>query len=337
MIGLKLLFLSFFLIVSCENIENNKNDIKIFEATKYIDWFFSHRLKIFNKHYYNSDHVINRPVFTWQILAQFDLIGSGGASGFTDCLFYKIPYLGKKEKKTHGKGQLKVIKLTKNKKCKDVRFDKKGLVVNEVKNLKIFFSHKKLVLKESKKIIPPFTFSINFNKKNKDHWLFFPLGNINHSTVFEENKKNEKNVSFLRERYSSAETKGLHPGLLFWPGLDNNSEKDFRIGRDHLKYPDGNAVKCETWSDHCQRVGPSLCGQCQWGWYEVVGGKCLKFNDRYCGQSYCGQLGWPACFKGKESYKLVSYKGHCRHSKARSFCQDGLEKVCDGDGVVICL
>jgi hypothetical protein len=125
MMALKLLFLSFFFITSCENIKYNKNDIKIFEATKYTDWFFTHRLKIFNKHYFNSEQAINRPVFTWQLLAQFDLIGKGGARGFTDCLFYRIPYLGKQENGTQTRGRLKVIKLTKNKSCKDVRFDKK--------------------------------------------------------------------------------------------------------------------------------------------------------------------------------------------------------------------
>ena len=328
----KAFFLCIIFLTSCKSFNS---DIEFFEAKKYTDWFFTHKIKLFNKHYFNTNQVIRRPVLSWQLLAKLDVLGAGGNIDFSDCVFFKVPYSDSKKEGINENGKIKIIKIKKNIRCEDTGFDKEGFVLNEIKNLKVFFSPKKIINKFLKKTIPPFNFVLKFESNKKDHWLFFPLGNINPSTILE--GKNKGARGHLRERYSSSETQGSYPGLLFWPEVENKNKNDFRLGNKSQKYSEGSALKCETWSENCQKIGNSTCHRCRWGWYEVVGGKCSAFNDRYCGQDNCGKRGWPACFKGKESFQMASYKGHCFSSKERAFCQDGLEKVCDGSGVVVCL
>jgi len=325
-------FFLFIIFTSCKSLNS---DIKFFEAKKYSDWFFTHQVKIFNKHYFNTSQIIRRPVLSWQLLAKFDVLGSGGNRDFSDCIFFKVPYSDTKNEGIDEQGKIKIVKINKDQHCEDTGFDEEGFILNGIKNLKVFFSQKKIITKSLKKTIPPFNFVLNFKKGGKGYWLSFPLGNIDPSTIF--GGKDKRAKGHLRERYSSSETQGPYPGLLFWSGVENKNKIDFRIGTKTQKYSEGSAIKCETWSESCERVGSSTCHRCRWGWYEVVGGKCSAFNDRYCGQDNCGKRGWPACFKGKESFPMESFKGHCFSSKERAFCQDGLEKVCDGSGVVVCL
>ena len=72
---------------------------EVFEAKKYVDWAFTYKLSINNQHYYNVDQPISRPSLTWQLLAKFRVLGGGGDEAYSECLFYKIPYINKKRKK----------------------------------------------------------------------------------------------------------------------------------------------------------------------------------------------------------------------------------------------
>ena len=64
----KAFFLCIIFLTSCKSFNS---DIEFFEAKKYTDWFFTHKIKLFNKHYFNTNQVIRRPVLSWQLLAWY--------------------------------------------------------------------------------------------------------------------------------------------------------------------------------------------------------------------------------------------------------------------------
>lgn len=322
---------------SCDVLKEKELMTDIFEAKKYIDWAYTHKLTIFNQHYFNNDKPITRPYLTWQLLAKFKVLGGGGDEAYSECLFYKIPYLDKKRKNVKAHGQILSKRINKDEECGKDNSSTSIDVLKDVENFKVFFSHKKILAKKSKKEIQPFIFTISYFKKGKNYWLSFPLLNLNTEGIEWEKRKNLKASEKKLDRYSSTEREGLLKGGYLWSSLERDDRKDFRVDLAHKKYIDGNAIRCEAWTKNCKKKGPSLCQNCRWGWYEVVGGKCEKFNDKFCGQDNCGARGWPACPKGIKQGKLSYFKGHCQRSKEKAFCQEGLERVCDGDGIVICL
>ena len=65
-------FLLFIMIIfnfySCDFLKEKGLMTNVFEAKKYGDWVFTHRLAILNQHYFNKDEPILRPYLTWQLL-----------------------------------------------------------------------------------------------------------------------------------------------------------------------------------------------------------------------------------------------------------------------------
>tara|TARA_Y100001954_G_scaffold116847_1_gene126323 strand:- start:12766 stop:13797 length:1032 start_codon:yes stop_codon:yes gene_type:complete len=332
-----LLIMTIFSLFSCDILKEKELASDVFEAKKYVDWAYTHKLSIVNQHYFNVDQPISRPYLTWQLLAKFSVLGGGGDEAYSECLFYKVPYVDKKRKKEKIFGQILSKRIPTDSECNvEDKFLKKDLVT-EVERFKIFFSNQKILAKNSKREVPPFMLTINYLKKGKIHWSSFPLINLNSENIKWEIKKDKSFLKNRLARYSSIERDGLFKGGYFWSNLEREVTDDFRVGLAHQKYFDGKAIRCETWSKSCRKKEASFCQNCRWGWYEVIGGKCERFNDKFCGQDNCGTVGWPACPKGLDQEKISYLKGHCQRSKERAFCQKGLQKVCDGDGVVICL
>ena len=334
-------FLLFTMIIfnfySCDFLKEKGLMTNVFEAKKYGDWIFTHRLAILNQHYFNKDEPILRPYLTWQLLAKFRVLGGGGDEAYSECLFYKVPYLDKKGKKSKVFGQILSIRISKSDKCSIEGDSIKKDLLTGVEDFKVFFSHKKVLAKKSKREIQPFVFTMSYLKEGKTYWSSFPLVNLNADGIKWEKEKKIRFSQGKLGRYSSTEREGLFKAGYFWSDLEREDSEDFRVGLGHQKYIDGKAIRCEAWSKDCKKKQQSFCQNCRWGWYEVVGGKCEKFHDKFCGQDNCGIRGWPACPKGLQQEKLSYLKGHCQKSKEKAFCQEGLEKVCDGDGVVICL
>ena len=324
-------------LLSCDILKEKGLGPEVFEAKKYVDWAFTYKLSINNQHYYNVDQPISRPSLTWQLLAKFRVLGGGGDEAYSECLFYKIPYIDKKRKKEKIFGQILSKRVPANSECSREENSVKRDLLTGIEQLKIFFSDKKILAKNSKREIHPFMFTINYLKKGKMYWSSFPLINLNSENIKWDNQKDVGFPNRKLSRYSSTEREGLFKGGYFWSSLEREDNEDYRVALGHQKFFDGKAIRCETWSKSCRKKEPSFCQNCRWGWYEVVGGKCDKFHDKFCGQDNCGTIGWPACPKGFDQERVSYLKGHCQRSKEGAFCQKGLEKVCDGDGIVICL
>ncbi|MBG07715.1 MAG: hypothetical protein CME68_03095 [Halobacteriovoraceae bacterium] len=336
--SLFLLIIIVFNFFSCNFLKEKELMTDVFEAKKYLDWAYTHKLTILNQHYFNNDRPISRPYLTWQLLAKFKVLGVGGDEAYSECLFYKVPYSDKKRKKVKVLGQILSKRIHKDRECSIESDSIKVDLLKNVESFKVFFSHKKILAKKSKREIKPFIFTINYIKKGKDYWLSFPLINLNTDNINWGGGRKKKISKRKFSRYSSTEREGLFKSGYIWLGLNREHHKDFRVDVGHQKYIEGNAIRCETWTKSCKKKEPSFCQNCRWGWYEVIGGKCEKFHDRFCGQDNCGIRGWPACPRGVRQEEKLSYlKGHCQRSKEKAFCQEGLEKVCDGDGIVICL
>ena len=58
--------------------------------------------------------------------------------------------------------------------------------------------------------------------------------------------------------------------------MEREKNKDFRVGLRLRRSGEINPIRCEAWNRNCEKVRPSSCKNCRWGWYEVVGGKCRK-------------------------------------------------------------
>ena len=105
----KAFFLCIIFLTSCKSFNS---DIEFFEAKKYTDWFFTHKIKLFNKHYFNTNQVIRRPVLSWQLLAKLDVLGAGGNIDFSDCVFFKVPYSDSKKEGINKNGKINIASHT---------------------------------------------------------------------------------------------------------------------------------------------------------------------------------------------------------------------------------
>ena len=45
-------------LISCKNLQNYELKPETFEAKKYVEWFYTHKLTLFNQHYFNQDTVV---------------------------------------------------------------------------------------------------------------------------------------------------------------------------------------------------------------------------------------------------------------------------------------
>jgi hypothetical protein len=85
---------------------------------------------------------------------------------------------------------------------------------------------------------------------------------------------------------------------------------------------------CHDIDEDCQEKSPSVCTQCENGWYEIPNG-CSQ-GPKYCGQSYCGSKNRPACRRGMK-YQLKTEGFKCREDQSFAYCAKGLHIQCHGE------
>ena len=132
------------------------------------------------------------------------------------------------------------------------------------------------------------------------------------------------------KRYDSPVNKSYRTGLLMggWP---------FEIGKRGKvgdNYRDGSTPVCHRVSQNCQNTVEYSCDRCRFGFFEVLDFKCPQGGSKYCGRNRCGEVGQPACLRGYQVNGVV--ESQCAENWKAGFCQEGLRKVCDSQGVLIC-
>ena len=139
-----------------------------------------------------------------------------------------------------------------------------------------------------------------------------------------------KQEETLWERYDPPVNKSYRTGLLIggWP-LEEEQKGNFRDN-----YKDGSSPLCHRVDRDCQNVLEYSCDQCRFGFFEVADFKCPQGGSKYCGRSRCGEPGMPACLRGyRANHVEVS---RCVDGWEAGFCQEGLQRICDENGVLVC-
>lgn len=106
---------------------------------------------------------------------------------------------------------------------------------------------------------------------------------------------------------------------------------DVGLGKKTDRYSHGTAILCHSVTDDCQEIIPNKCQHCRWSWYEVMGSACIRVNNKYCGPSYCGQSGEPACLN--TTFSQAS--DYCVFESSAGYCYEGLTVYCEG-GLLVC-
>lgn len=97
-------------------------------------------------------------------------------------------------------------------------------------------------------------------------------------------------------------------------------------GNGHSELKDGSI--CHEVSDECEEKSPSICSQCENGFYEVPNG-CMK-GPKYCGNIKCGTKGNPACRRGYKFQREETEVFDCRMNSSFAYCAEGLSIFCEG-------
>ena len=125
------------------------------------------------------------------------------------------------------------------------------------------------------------------------------------------------------ERYDSPVNKSYRTGLLLggWP----------QVGEAPLE----NKQSCHQVDENCRNVEEYACHRCPNGFFEVLNFKCPQGGSKYCGRERCGEVGFPACLRGFSVNDVTERR--CVDDWQAGFCQQGLRKVCDERGVLVCV
>ena len=85
---------------------------------------------------------------------------------------------------------------------------------------------------------------------------------------------------------------------------------------------------CHNVSEDCVEKSPSVCGQCEHGWFEIPNG-CSQ-GPKYCGSITCGTKNRPACRRGMK-YQMKEGQFSCREDSSFAYCAKGLQIQCQGN------
>lgn len=91
--------------------------------------------------------------------------------------------------------------------------------------------------------------------------------------------------------------------------------------------PRSNGI-CHDISTDCKEKSPSVCSQCDKGWFEIPNG-CAQ-SPKFCGVRACGLKNRPACPRGR-SYQKAAQEYDCRVDKSFAYCSKGLRVECQGN------
>ena len=330
MLKIKFLVLLFFLI-SCKPSSES-----LLKEGSYSELMTTFKVELLNYKNFNSGKYITRPSGTWQPLIVFHFMGNYGSGYLQKCLIYRIPY------KKNIKGALKLIALKKNEKCHEKILLESEETIEGIGNVKAFLlSRRETARRKVNKEI--YNFELEFlDAKNKKRVFNLPLYNLtdpNISKFDNQGKRIRKLYRKIFKKFDSSSTQNKLGGVIVLPKgkihLEFDKKSSF-LGSLNDSFLDQTAKRCHKVNNNCETIEKYKCDRCKYGWYEVIGSKCRKVRDKYCGVNRCGEKGWPACVRGFNFSKSRIESG-CYAESDSGFCQKGLVTGCDGDQNLICL
>jgi hypothetical protein len=103
-------------------------------------------------------------------------------------------------------------------------------------------------------------------------------------------------------------------------------------GNEPITPQKGLALKdktiCHNVTDTCEEKSPSVCYQCEHGWFEIPNG--CQQGPKFCGPSECGLKHQPACRRGMK-YQRKTAEFDCRSDQSFAYCAKGLSIQCQGN------
>lgn len=242
----------------------------------------------------NPGEVIARPPGFEQLVLSVTLPEKGGLNQKRECLYYTVPY-------KEIIGSLKVTTVKNMEACPET--SEKGQLLfslSGLSNLAVGFTNFKLVL----------DFEVNKTKKK----IEIPMPNIE--------------SGLIHEKFHALREKSMISGLKFL----RLSEDSFDFGSNRYlgkisdRFSRGTAIRCQQVNKNCETVGENRCGDCRYGWYEVVDFQCPQGGSKFCGQNHCGEKNEPACPRG---VKVVP-------EEEAGICQSDLEPILNADKILVC-
>lgn len=288
---MKMLILSFLLLLSsCMNFNKEKMSVSEFDLKLSEEWIYATELLGLK----NNGEVITRPPGFEQLVASITMPEKGGLNQKRQCFYYTVPY-------KEIVGQLKVMTLKNLEACAET--SDKGeifLALLNVNNLKVSFTQFKLLLE--------------FDLEKGKNKIEIPMPNIE--------------VGLVHEKYKALSEKSLKSGLKFLrlneDSFDFGSNK--YLGKISDRFSRGTSIRCQQVNKNCENVGENRCGECRYGWYEVVDFQCPQGGSKFCGQNHCGEKNEPACPRG---VKVVP-------EEEAGICQSDLGPVLNVDKILVC-
>jgi len=272
-----------------------------FHEEIYARWFTAKKIEFVEKKYLNSVESLTRPTNTVQII--FSIITEANQK---DCFYYSIPGQGKM-------GAILIKEVLSDSTCPS--FPQQPYLWH----LKNIIFKKIFVLEKDNSI------NLSYTEKNIDKKIKITLFNI----LFDLKSKRKL------KRYSSSAEARKELGLTIW-----KTHKNILQLRDKDPYKQSpnefyQAIKCHDFNEDCIEVLKNSCHQCPFGFFTVVGRNCPSGKIKYCGPDKCGEKGWPACPRG-QFYTDKMDLTRCQDGIG-GFCRNGLNAICNGEGILICL
>ncbi len=254
------------------------------------EWIYASSLEGIKK----SGEVISRPPGFEQLAASVILPEEGGINLKRQCLYYTVPY-------KEIAGNLKLVELKNLETCPDTGERGKTLFqINGLSNFALSFIKFKLIME------------FDYQKEKKK--IEIPMPNIE--------------AGLVHEKYKALSEKSMISGLKLLRLNDDSFDygSNRYLGKISDRFSRGTAIRCQQVNKNCETVGENRCGDCRYGWYEVVDFQCPQGGSKFCGQNRCGEKNEPACPRG---IKVVP-------EEEAGICQSDLEPVLNADKILVC-
>lgn len=309
------LFLFIFLVtlVACRNQVTTPQE---FEARVYSSWAQTFQISEKNQRLLDGN-VISQPHGIEEFLLRLTMYGKDSFEEVHHCLFYRIPSKGRQ-------GEFSVYALKRHLACDQYE---DGQMVSKIENISRF----QILLSESdasfeSKKIKAFHLMIKFEREGKEFVWEFPLYNLRGKA------KIQKFDSYYRTSAKKA--------LAIYQGSPDDliSFENHYLGEKSDHYSNRSAIKCHQVNSKCDDVIKNHCGECKWGWYQVVDYKCPQGGTKFCGVNRCGEAGEPACPRGFSAFEK-EFQGDndlCFDESPFGICRGELVSTCNSEHVLVC-
>jgi hypothetical protein len=241
-----------------------------------------------------NGEVIIRPPGIEQLIMSLRIINKNGLFYKNHCVYYFVPYREKE-------GKLKIEEMKNLTECPEESSNENVfLTLAGLENLKIS--------------VRDFKIRLEFDYEKKPQTIEIPTPNIEEGVV--------------HEKYMPMKEKRLSSGMKLLRITDESMDYSLNryLGKLSDRFSLATAIRCHEVNKNCETVRENRCGECRYGWYEVVDFQCPQGGSKFCGQNHCGEKNEPACPRG---VKVVD-------PEDAGICQSDLEPKINLEKILIC-